>query len=253
MFTDIENLKIENIHKGTARKKSSVISRESNSFILRTSGCVRYAFSDYSIDVHPGEIAFLPKGSTYTFQSLVDTPCEYIAIKFDADLTNAKPSSYPFEDFKDAEEFINNITDLWKFGNKADHFKCYSIFYNLLSYIENLENLSYIDKKKFIVISPAISYLKKHIYDCDLKIETLYEICGISGTYFRKIFQANYNMSPQKYILGKRLSHAKAIIENKEFDTISEVALSIGYDDPLYFSRIFKKTYGISPSQYLKD
>lgn len=252
MFKNIENLKIKDIHKGIATKRFSVSCRKINSFILRTSGCVRYKFSDHSIDVHPGEIIFLPKGSSYEFISLVDEPCGYIVVHFDADLTEATPSAYPFDHFQEAEEFINNLTHLWKFGGQQEHYKCYSIFYNLLAYIENLENQTYEYTKKFNIISPAVSYLKEHIYDCNLKIETLYELCGISGTYFRKIFQSNYAMSPQKYILGKRLSHAKSIIDNGDLDSVSEIAAAVGYNDPLYFSRAFKKAYGVSPSQYAK-
>lgn len=252
MFENIENLKIENIHKGNSKSFGSIISRKSNSFILRTSGCVRYTFPDYTIDVHPGEIIFLPKGSTYNYSAITDFPCGYICISFQADLTEAKPSSYSFNGFQEADEFINNLTDLWKVGGQSEHYKCYSIFYNLLVHIENLKNLTYIDKNKFHIISPAVSYLRKHIYDCDLKTETLHQLCGISGTYFRKIFYSKYAISPQKYILGKRLSHAKTIIDSGDFDSISEIAISVGYNDPLYFSRAFKKKYGVSPSQYAK-
>lgn len=253
MFKNIENLKIKDIYKGVSRKHLSVICRKSNSFVFRTAGCSRYTFSDYSIDVHAGEIIFLPKGISYDFVSLFDTPCEYVAVRFDADLTSAVPSSYSFDDFQDIEEVKNALTDLWRLGGQYEHYKCYSVFYNLLAYIENLENQTYIDKKNFYIISPAISYLKKHIYDCNLKIETLHMLCGVSGTYFRKIFQSNYAMSPQKYILGKRLSRAKSIIDNGDFDSISEVASTVGYNDPLYFSRAFKKKYGVSPSQYAKS
>lgn len=252
MFKNIENLKIKDIHRGVSTKRSSVSFHKSNSFIFRVSGCVRYTFEDCSIDVKTGEIIFLPKGSSYDFMSVTDTPCEYIAIRFDADITNAAPFSCSFEHFQDMEEFTNHLTDLWKFGRQYEHYKCYSVFYSLLAYIENLENRTYADKKKFHVISPAVSYLKTHIYDCNLKTEALHELCGISGTYFRKIFQANYGTSPQKYILGKRLSRAKTIIDNGDYDSISEIATSVGYSDPLYFSRAFKKSYGISPSQYAK-
>lgn len=252
MFKNIENLKIESILKGTSKNHFSVTNRKTNSFILRTSGSCRYIFSEYSIDVNMGDIIFLPQGINYDFTYLTDTPCEYINIRFSADLNDAKPSSYSFDNFQEADEFKNNLTDLWKFGGQSEHYKCYSIFYNLLSYIENLESLTYIDKKKFNIIAPAISYLKSHIYDSDLKAETLYLLCGISGTYFRKIFQSNYAVSPQKYILGKRLSHAKAIIDSGDFDTISEIAASVGYNDPLYFSRAFKRKYGVSPLQYAK-
>lgn len=253
MFKNIENLKIKDIYKGVAQNHYSVSSRKSNAFVFRTAGTSRYAFSDFHIDLHTGEIIFLPAGCSYNCTALSDIPCEYIVIRFDAELTGALPCSYSFDNFQDIDEVKNNLVDLWKLGDQYEHYRCYSIFYNLLAYIKNLENQTYADKKSFYIISPAVSYLKKHIYDCNLKMETLHTLCGISGTYFRKIFESQYDVSPQKYILGKRLSRAKTLIDNGHFESISEVATTVGYNDPLYFSRAFKKKYGVSPSQYAKN
>lgn len=252
MFKNIENLRIENIYKGTSKRQGSVRKRNYNSFVFRTAGCVKYTFPETYIEAEKGKILFLPKGCSYDYACVADTPCEYIIISFDAKLENAAPFSYPLESFQDMDEFTNNLTDLWKFGGRAEHYRCYSVFYNLLAHLENLENLTYIDKKKADIISPAVLYLKKHIYDCELKVETLVSLCGISDTYFQQIFKANYGTTPQKFILAKRLSHAKAVIDSGDFDTISQVASSVGYSDPLYFSRAFKKKYGLSPVQYVK-
>lgn len=252
MFENIENLKIIEIHKGFSKKDVVVESRKNTSFVLRTSGHVRYTFEDNVIDVNPGEIIFMPEGSKYNFEIVGNEAAGYIYIKIEGDIRGIKPFKHPMENFEDAEEFINNLVDLWKFGGKAEQYRCYSVFYNLLSYIENLENMNYVDKKKTEVIKPAVLYLKKHIYDCDLNIESLPKMCGISGAYFRKIFALNFGTNPHKYILRKRLSHAKSIIGSGDFDTISEVALAVGYNDPLYFSRAFKKKYGVSPLQYAK-
>ena len=252
MFKNIENVKILDIAKGVSKQRSSVTNKKSHSFVLRTSGTMLYKFRNTSIEVHPGSIVFVPRGSDYEFATLSDEPCEYISLRFDADVTDAVPSVYPFDGFQDAEVFTNTLAELWRFGDRADHYKCYSVFYNLLVYIESLEKQAYMDKRKNSIILPGIEYLKEHIYDCDLKIETLHRICGISGTYFRQIFQANYMVSPQVYILGKRLSHARAIIDSGDFDSISEVAASVGYNDALYFSRAFRRKYGVSPSGYAK-
>ena len=94
----------------------------------------------------------------------------------------------------------------------------------------------------------AIEFLKKNIYSPSLRIEKLHLLCGISDTYFRKIFKSKFNMTPQKYVLYERITHAKSILESGDFDTIREVALSVGYYDSLYFSKAFKKLYGFSPS-----
>ena len=54
----------------------------------------------------------------------------------------------------------------------------------------------------------------------------------------------------KKDIIGIK---AKTIIESGEYSTLNEVAYSVGYDDPLYVSRLFKKHFGISPAQYRKN
>ena len=252
MFHDIENLKITSVNKGVSQRRATVSNRKSNTFVLRMSGKVRYTFQERSIENSYGEIIFLPAGSSYFYEALTSSDCEFIAVSFDGKLTKAVPSCYPLEGFWDSTEFISNMYDLWKFGGQSEHYRCYSIFYNLLSYLQFLENQSYMDKNKLGIISPAISYLRTHIYDCNLNVEMLYELCGVSGTYFRKLFQLKYGVSPQKYILKKRLSYAKSILDNGEFRSIAEVASTVGYSDPLYFSRAFKKKYGVSPSLYAK-
>jgi len=250
MFTDIENLKIKNINKGESHFPGSVKSRKMNAFVLRIGGTCHYDFKDTGFDVHTGEVIFLPKGSAYDVYSTTDMPCEHVSISFEADLTNPTPSIYTFEDFARKEELLTTLPELWKFGSRTEQYKCYALFYDFLTYISNIENLNYADKKKLNLIAAAVDYIKKHIYDADLKTDTLHQLCGISGTYFRKIFMANFGTNPQSYILKRRLSHAKALLDSGDFTTISELAASVGYTDPLYFSRVFKKKYGESPSKY---
>lgn len=251
MFSDMENLKIISIHRGIPKKRvANGICRDYHAFILRVSGCVRYLFEDKSIDLYAGDIIFLPKGVRYSYYALTSQPCEYISVRFTADCENTPLQKYSLYDFHLSDEYINNLSELWKFGGKAEHYRCYSIFYELLAYLENLSN---IDKKKSNILSPALTYMKKHIYDSDLKVETLIGLCGISGVYFNKIFRNIYGTSPQKYISAKRLSHAKTVIDSGDFDTIAEVAASAGFSDPLYFSRAFRKKYGLSPSEYAKE
>ena len=57
-------------------------------------------------------------------------------------------------------------------------------------------------------------------------------------------------MSPQAYVLNERITHAKSIIENSDYESIREISESVGYNYPLYFSKAFKKVYGLSPTAY---
>ena len=253
MFENHENIIVENIFAGTSNKSSSIHSRKCSAIVLRTEGSVQYIFPEYSFVTHPGDIYILPKGARYNYMSLTDAPCRYISIWFTGDINLSKPYVRSIDGFPDAAELRDHLADMWNFGDITAHYRCYSIIYNLLAYLKNMEQLTYADKKKNAVIAPAISYLKNHIYDSNLKTETLIDLCGISGTYFHKIFLKIYSTSPQKYIQSKRLSQAKCIIDNGDYTCLSEIAFLVGFNDPLYFSRAFKKKYGVSPSNYAKQ
>ncbi|MBO7288922.1 MAG: helix-turn-helix transcriptional regulator [Clostridia bacterium] len=223
--------------------------RKTYSFNIRLSGSMQYDFGEKRYTVNEGEMIFLPKGSSYTYDvvSAQDSKCTIITL--DADFEeNSKPMVYPLKDVQCAGFIMNNFSDAWNFGNTADKYKCISYLYDLLAYITNYNSLKYMEKKKFEVITPALDYLKTHIYDTSLKADELALLCGISNTYFRKIFFSRFKTTPKNYITEKRLAKAKAIIDCGEFNTVRELALSVGYEDSLYFSKIFKKHFGIPPA-----
>lgn len=198
--------------------------------------------------VKEGELLFAPKGSTYSSTVLTEG-ATYTAIHFEADFAEEpKMATYTLENFPEAEIMANSFSDMWNFGSQADRYTCLSMLYNLLSYLSIVENTQSHTSGSKHLIAPAIDYLKKHIYDNTLKIDHLPGMCGISDTYFRKLFREQYGMTPQSYVLSKRLSHAHAIIRSGDFNTIGEVATIVGFNDPLYFSKAFKKAYGMSPT-----
>lgn len=81
---------------------------------------------------------------------------------------------------------------------------------------------------------------------------SLDEICGeiaVSKTYFCYLFKRETGMSFWNYLTSVRLRHAKELLETSELRSY-EVALLVGYDNPSYFSKLFKKCEGISPNEY---
>ena len=78
-------------------------------------------------------------------------------------------------------------------------------------------------------------------------MDELHQLCSISHTYFRKIFVSKFGVSPKNYVVTKRLSYAKSIIDSGEFSTVKELSLTVGYKDPLYFGKVSKQHYGALP------
>ena len=252
MFENIENLKLVSVLSGKSMPKRRIENRPLNSFIIRLNGNITYDFGDRQYCVNQGEMVFLPKGSSYDYTSYPLGQNIHLVINFEGDFKEPTPAVYSLENFRQADYICSHFVDLYKFGSQADRFECISLFYSLLSYVSNIENSNSDEGKNYNLIEPALKYLKEHIYDCSLKADKLHRLCGISDTYFRKIFISRFKTTVQEYIISKRISHAKSLIDNGDFDTIKEVALLSGYSDPLYFSRVFKKIYGVSPSQFNK-
>ena len=73
----------------------------------------------------------------------------------------------------------------------------------------------------------------------------------LSPVYISKIFKDIMGDSPINYLIRIRLSKAKELLENSKL-SIKEISEAIGYKDPYYFSKLYKKYYGISPSKHRK-
>ncbi len=63
------------------------------------------------------------------------------------------------------------------------------------------------------------------------------------------IFKSETGNAPIRYLINIRLEKAKELLEGGYEGSIQEVAAQVGYDDAYHFSKLFKKRYGISPSQ----
>ncbi len=249
MFEGIRNVEIvATFHKvGDPFKK--VENRKHHFFAIRRSGSVRYEYEEGSLCSEAGSLVYLPKGLSYTATALTETH-SFTSIHFEADFSAPlSPALFSLENFMDADYMGERFADLWNFGGEAEKYQCLSLFYSLLSHLAAEESKALSPSGKSRLIDPAMEYLKEHLYDCNLKTEKLYRLCGISGTYFRRIFFARFGTTPQNYICTKRLSHAKTMLDSGDFLSIGEVSQAVGFSDPLYFSKAFKKAFGLSPTE----
>jgi AraC family transcriptional regulator, L-rhamnose operon regulatory protein RhaS len=102
----------------------------------------------------------------------------------------------------------------------------------------------------FYQLAELISYIEKHFTE-DFTVKQMAEKLGFSERHFTRIFKEIYNTSPIDYLIKLRLKQACSLLMHKNI-TITEAAVSCGFDDSNYFTRCFKKYYGITPGQYKK-
>ncbi len=249
MFNDMENLKLIDILRRPASIYREFKSRPSHGFVFKISGESTYNFENTELIHSSGELLFIPKGEKYHLRCQCETS-EYLLINFDADIKDAEVKKFNITNYPELDFLYDNLEKLWLFGETSGKFKCISAFFDVVSFINLKQNSDYASKRSFSKISTAVKYLENHIFDSNLKAGKLSEMCNMSDTHFRKIFKAHYGLTPSEYIITKRLSRARAIIASGDYETIYEVAHHTGFDDALYFSKIFKARYKTSPSMY---
>ncbi|WP_409304768.1 response regulator [Peribacillus sp. SCS-155] len=100
------------------------------------------------------------------------------------------------------------------------------------------------------LLQKAKEYLEIH-YAEPLTLEQVAEHIELSPYYFSKLFKERFGMTFIDYLTDIRIAHAKQEMSDLA-KSLKEICYSIGYKDPNYFSRVFKKHTGLSPSEYRK-
>ncbi len=99
-----------------------------------------------------------------------------------------------------------------------------------------------------VYVKHAVNYLTQN-YHKKIKISELATYIGVNRSYLTNSFKQAMKVSPQEFLVNLRMEKALTLLKQTE-QPINVVSAQVGYDDPLAFSKIFKKKYGISPRQF---
>jgi len=98
------------------------------------------------------------------------------------------------------------------------------------------------------IIAKAKAYINEN-YHRDISLEEVSRSVDISSYYFSKLFKEETGENFIEYLTSVRIEKAKALLHNKDI-SIKSICIETGYSDPNYFSRIFKKQVGITPTEF---
>ena len=101
---------------------------------------------------------------------------------------------------------------------------------------------------KNYVVERMVAYLEDH-YAEKISLDQIAENMYLSPFYISRIFKSETGDTPIHHLIDIRLEKAKETLESGFTGSIQEVAASVGYDDVYHFSKLFKKRYGMPPSQ----
>ena len=140
--------------------------------------------------------------------------------------------------------FISELASKNKFEDV-----CFWIVKVLDTFLDTVYEARSIKNSK--LLEEAIQYIRENYHE-KLSLENVAEKIYISPYYLSHLFKEELGITFLEYLTRIRMEEAKKLLMDRSL-TILDISLRIGYDDPGYFSKVFKKNIGVSPSQYRKQ
>lgn len=103
-------------------------------------------------------------------------------------------------------------------------------------------------KNTELYLEKSIEFIENN-YSHNIKVNDIAKYIGINRSYLTNIFKKNLNVSPQEFLVNYKIDKASELLKNTGL-SIKSIAASVGYSDPLTFSKIFKKIVGDNPKSY---
>lgn len=146
-----------------------------------------------------------------------------------------------FDEDNQSTEYINEIRQFLNMYDLKNY--CISEALKITAMIQSLKKT-----KVSAIISEAMAYINQN-YEKDLRLKDVAEAVSISPQYFSKVFKDELGYNFIDYLTHIRMQVAKTMLKEGKL-SIKEISFCVGYNDPNYFSRLFKKVEGLSPTDF---
>ena len=192
-----------------------------------------------------GKVLYIPSGINYSQKSGSDE--EIIAVHFD--ILNFGTDRIQIAEFPDKAitEDFSRLHELWTAKRPGYRYLCNAAFYEILA---KLCSCSAKNEVGTDMILSSLEYIDKNFAQ-EITIPHLAKLCGVSESYYRRIFSKCMGISPLKYINRRRVAFAKPLILSGRY-SMSEISEMCGFSEQKYMYDVFKKETGLSPSGYRK-
>lgn len=249
---------------------------------IKNGGCI-FEMNDTTYELSRGDILYIPAETAYIRRPLHDSLCEMVYIHFTLPAEEAVQGD-PY-DFK---QVMGNNTDVpsgephFVLADKMallsdydliaaktnciiNHFSGTGFFDRQTADFELCSLLSLLSVKcsQSILSNPldrirdfypdslkeALKYIKSH-YTQPISLDDLCAISHVSGQMLIKHFHKAFGMSPLKYIAEYKINCIKPFLTRYPDMSVKEICEEFGFEDQCYFSRLFKKHTGESPTEY---
>lgn len=208
-------------------------------------------------EYHPiaGDIYLLPQGKDHLYFSDKKNPWTKIWFNAEGSLLNALASAYNpggrvvfnvgggYEYFKK----IHSIGKNTELSAEEKHNAAAVVFHKLMQFLYNASQKNTISAEAETVKN----YIDSHINE-NISIKSLAELVYLSESQIIRIFKSNFGKTPYDYILDLKIENAKKLLLNTNM-LIKEIAFNLSFCDEHYFSDLFKRKTGKTPSAFKRE
>lgn len=245
------------VEKGTIWGFNNALENYLLAYCTKGSGIVQIAREQ--VPISNDQFFIIPKGEKFKFYSILEVDTQFLVACFNG--RKAKGLGKEFSLVRNLIPSVNNMV-----ANREMLFD--EIFNNLSRgyHDENLEYVNFcfghllatfvyahktsddIEEESNPVVRRAINYLGKNL-DKKLTLSKLASEVGYSPTYLTTLFKKETNYSPMSYFSHLKILKACEFLDYTNMK-VKEISFNLGYTDPYYFTKDFKKKMGISPRNY---
>ncbi len=216
--------------------------------------------SQYSMSLEKELISFIQTGESTNANAIINNILGEIFAISSGNLDTIKANIYELfallmraavdvgVKLVDLKEVLNNVSQIISADTKYDQ-----ICFLTAEVMKDINHLIYNNrsiKKSNEHLIHAISYIRKNYHD-DMSLNSVSQKVFVSSYYLSHLFRDEMDMTFVDYVNKVRIDKAKELLRNSEMN-INEVAMSVGFCDQNYFTKMFKKHTGITPSKYIK-
>jgi len=217
-----------------------------------TDGKGIYRTEKGDLELNIGDILFIPPAKPFSIINCGDL--KYIYISYLGNRANLLIEEMRFDSFGNVYNGFERLIPLWRSALSLTpenaNLSCEGIILFTCAEIGNIKTANTQHHRT----APAAERIKKHIDDNfnkpELNLKTISKNLSYSTKYISSVFRKEYNICITEYIRTIRIQHACTLIEHG-LTSVKNIALLCGYDDPLYFSAVFKKQIGASPREHI--
>lgn len=197
----------------------------------------------------------------HTELSSPDEPLEYIVLGIKglsfSNLTPVSEGGHPFSFFnlrdeqKDILRYLNAMVQEATSQSMSYELVCHNLLEILLIKILRHQHFD-LEVGKQSKATKDISFIKHYLetyYHESIQLEDLASMTHLSRFYISHSFKKEIGMSPMEYLIDIRIKESKILLRTTNY-SISQVADIVGFTTPTYFSKQFRKSTGISPTDY---